>query len=218
MESKQVTLPNPETEEYGDRLAYHLAREKLTGSKDIAQQCLKAGAQYLAREEAIALEFLGQPYRIALSSGEVSRVDNAEIPLREKILLLHYFLQAKGTPLSGSMVTYKELKEGINYFPVFSKRAIKPLVNYFGNDPALLLETAPKLNGRKADYGDAAITISAFPGVPVTLVLWRGDDEFPSEGSILFDSTVNDYLTNDDIHALCEVIIWKLVRLLKDRR
>ena len=46
----------------------------------------------------------------------------------------------------------------------------------------------------------------------MTFVLWRGDAEFPPEGSILFDSNVSNYLSNDDIHALCEGIAWRLVR------
>lgn len=218
MENKQITLPNPETQEYGYRLAYRLAQEKLARITDIEQQCRKAGARYLS-ESAVIIEFLGQPCRIALENGEVSPVSDAPaLPLREKILILHYFTQAAGTPLSGKLVTYKELREGINYFPVFTKRAIMPLVNNFGSDPQRLLEAAHSLDGHKADYGDVAITISAFPRVPVTLVLWRGDAEFPPEGSVLFDSTVSDYLTNDDIHTLCEVLVWKLVRLSKDRR
>ena len=71
------------------------------------------------------------------------------------------------------------------------------------------------MGGRPADFGDAAVTFPAFPRVPLTYVLWRGDEEFSPEGSILFDSTVADYLSNDDIHALCETIIWRLVRLSK---
>ena len=98
--------------------------------------------------------------------------------------------------------------------PAF-RRAIKPLVTHFGKEPEKLLKTAEIFGGYRADYGDAAVTIDAFKHVAVTMVLWRGDDEFAPEGSIMFDSTVSDYLSNDDIHALCENIAWKLVRMLK---
>jgi len=113
------------------------------------------------------------------------------------------------------MATYKELKEGINYFPVFYKRAIKPLVDHFGNEPHRLIDLSRIFGGHKAGYGDTAVTINAFPRVPVTLALWKGDEEFAPEGNILFDSTISDYLTNDDIHTLCETIAWKLVKPLK---
>jgi hypothetical protein len=71
------------------------------------------------------------------------------------------------------------------------------------------------LGGLKAEYGDIAVTIRAFPDVPLTIVLWRGDSEFPPEGNILFDSTIGDYLPTEDVTILCEVIAWKLVRILK---
>jgi len=134
---------------------------------------------------------------------------------RDKILILHYLTQAKGTPLSNEIITYKELPEGPNYFRTFYKRAIKPLVDHFGQEPGQLVDIAKKLGGQKVDYGDVAVIINAFPRVPITLVLWRGDDEFPPEGNIFFDSTISDYLTTEDINVLCEIIAWKLVKLLR---
>jgi len=50
------------------------------------------------------------------------------------------------------------------------------------------------------------------------LVLWRGDDELAPEGSILFDSTIPDYLSTEDITVLCETIAWRLVSFLKENR
>ena len=192
--------------EYAHGLAYKLACEQLAGIDDIEQQCLKSGAQYIASEKAIIIDHLNQPYRISLPDADVSFTTGEEaVPMRDKILILHYFTRAKGTPLSGKLITYKELPDGINYFPIFAKRAIKPIVNYFGNEPHRLVDIASTLGGHKTDYGDVAVTI----------VLWQGDKEFAPEGSIMFDSTISDYLTNDDIHTLCENIAWRLVRLLK---
>ena len=137
------------------------------------------------------------------------------MPIRDKILILHYFLRAAGTPLSGNFITYKELQEGINYYPTFFKRAIEPIVSNFKDEPQRLTQMAAAIGGVKSGYGDTAVTINTFPLVPLTIVLWRGDKEFPPDGNILFDSTITDYLPTEDITILCEVIAWKLVRLLK---
>lgn len=134
--------------------------------------------------------------------------------MQDKILMLHYLISAKGTPLSNRMITYKELPEGANYFPNFAQRVIKPLIGYFGKEPHRLIDVAGKLGGSSADYGDAAVTINVFSRVPITFVLWRGDDEFAPRGSIMFDSTIPDYLSTEDINVLCASIAWKLVRLL----
>ncbi len=219
MSKERVTLAAPNAREYANDMALKLARDKLRAIGDMAAQCRQCEARYLAAENAALIGHLNLTFRLNLADGAVTlEPDGAPAPMRETILLLHYFTQAKGTPLSGKLVTYKELTEGINYFPVFSKRAIEPVVNFFGTAPERLAEIAATLGGQPADFGDVAMTVPAFPRVPLTFVLWRGDSEFAPEGSIMFDSTVADYLTNDDIHNLCEVIVWKMVRLLKDRR
>jgi hypothetical protein len=216
MTRERLTAPEQNAREYGHELAYRLAREQLAAISDIGEQCRKSGASYLKPQKTIAIDYLNQTYHIGFPGGEVKLAGSEEpAPIRDTILLLHYFIQAKGKPLSGQTITYKELREGINYYPTFAKRTIQPLVTFFGDDPEKLAATAAHLGGEKAEYGDAAVTIIAFPRVPVSLVLWRGDKEFPPEGSILFDSTISDYLTNDDIHTLCETIAWRLVRLLK---
>lgn len=205
-----------QNDEYGHRLAYRLAGEQLAQIINIEEQCRKSGAEYLPTAKAIQVKYLNQTYLVSLSGIKVSLPDKeADVPLRDQILILHYLVQAKGTALTNRMITYKELPEGAAYFPTFYQRAIKPLVNYFGQEPKRLLEVAKFLDGREADYGDIAVTINAFRRVPVTLVLWQGDQEFAPEGNILFDSTISDYLPPEDINVLCETIVWRLVKLLK---
>jgi len=205
------------TFEYGYELAYKLACDQLANIDNIEQQCLKSGAQYqvIDSKRVITTEYLNRSYLISLPDIEISLMDSEEtIPLRDKILILHYLSQAKGTPLANKIISYKELPEGSNYFPIFSKRAVKPILDHFGREPERLVDVAAKLGGFEVDYGDVAVTINAFPRVPITFVLWKGDEEFPPEGNILFNSTISDYLSTEDINVLCEAIAWRLVRHL----
>jgi hypothetical protein len=137
---------------------------------------------------------------------------NQKVELRDKILILDYLTRAKGTPLSGIPISYKELHEGAAYYPSFYKRAIKPLIDNFGNCPEQLLNNAVELGGVRANHGDVSVTISAFTRVPVTFVLWKGDNEFSPDASILFDRTIEDYLTVEDINVICQTIVWKLIK------
>jgi len=213
-----LLLPKQRNYEYAYEMAYKLACEQLSKIGDIDQLCLRSGAQYqvINTKELILLNYLNQSYQITFPDINISLIDsNQEVPIRDKILILHYLTLAKGTPISNKVIAYKELPEGANYFPSFYKRAIKPLLDYFSKEPRLLLDTAKRLGGYEADYGDVAVTINAFGRVAITLILWRGDDEFVPEGSILFDSSISDYLSTEDINVLCETISWKLVRLLK---
>lgn len=207
---------SPGSREQGFEFSYKLAREQLSKVSDIQEQCHKSGARYAGPNE-IVINYLNQPYHIALPDVEISLEDSPdfigmEVPLKDKILILHYFAGAKGTPATGILIAYKQLVGGISYFPAFSQRAIAPFVNHFGKNPELLIKAAAKLGGREVDYGDVSVSVNAFDHVPITLVLWRGDEELAPNGNILFDANISDYLSTEDVTVLSETIIWKLVK------
>jgi hypothetical protein len=213
-----LSLPNYKNYEYGYSLAFKLAGEQLAGV-DIKEQCRRSGAEYkrAGSKEIVTVEFLSQPYKVSLPDVDVSRVDTeAEVPASDKILILHYLTLASGTPLSHKLIAFQELPEGASYLRTFAKRSIEPLVKYFSLEPERLIELAERLGGQKVDYGDVAVAINGFKMVPVTLVLWRGDEEFPPRGNILFDSTIAEYLSTYDITVLCDAIVWRLVRALRE--
>ena len=198
--------------EQGLELPYKLAREQLAKISDIEEQCRKSGALYVGPNKII-INYLNKPYHITLPDVEISLGDSkVEVPFKDKILLLHYFTLARGTPPTGILITYKQLPGGVSYFPAFSQRAIAPFVNHFGKNPELLIKAAAKLGGREADYGDVSVNVNAFDHVPITLVLWRGDEELAPNGNILFDANISDYLSTEDVTVLCETIAWKLVK------
>ena len=220
MESKRLPLPGQRNYESAYELAYKLACEQLAKIDDIEQQCRKSGAQYqvAGSKKTIIIQYLNQSYLITLPDIEISLVDSAEqVPIRDRLLILHYFTSAKGTPAANRLITFRELPEGKVYSPTFSKRTIKPIVDQFGQEPHLLIDAGEKLGGHKADYGDMAVTINAFSRVPITIILWRGDDELAPQGNVVFDAAISDYLPTEDITVLCETLTWRLVRYLRGR-
>ena len=198
--------------ERGFDVSYKLALERVAKINDIKEQCRKSGANYLGPHK-IGINYLNQQYHILLPDVKILLGDGGtEASLRDKILILHYFAEAKGIQATGKLIAYKQLPGGISYFPAFSRRVIAPLVKHFGKSPEKLIKAAAKLGGREADYGDLSMTINAFDHVPITLVLWRGDEELAPNGNILFDANISDYLSTEDVTVLTETIIWKLVK------
>jgi len=200
--------------------AYNLAREQLARIENIEQLCLKSGARYLVTgsHKEIVIEYLSQSYRITMPNIEIlPRDSQEEIPIKDKVLILHYLLSAKGTPISSKLISFKGLPGGVNYFRTFSKRTIEPLVKQFGERPHLLIDAARELGGHRVAYGDVAVVVDAFSRVPVTIILWQGDEEFAPRGNILFDAAISDYLSTYDTTVLCESITWKLVKFSRER-
>ena len=202
-----------------DRSVYNLsdaltiAQERFT-TINVLRQSLKSGTLY--SQETVTLNYLNEIYRIAATSGEVAFVDsNQPVPLREKILILHYFTQAKGTPPTGKQITYRDLPGGLVYYPTFIKRTIKPLSDFFGKDPAFLLGVGKMLDARQGEIGDASLIIDVFARVTITIILWQGDNELTAEVNFLFDANITDYLTSEDVTIVCETITWRLINYAK---
>jgi len=195
--------------------AFQLARERLSRVKDAAEICRNSGAKCLDTTEgkSIVVEYLNRAYTVSVPKAKVDSIEGGEpISAREQLLILHYLLSAKGTPPANKLITFQELPEGQVYYSTFLKRAVQPMVTNFGKDPALLLTLVERIGGIKGEAGDVSFTFNAFPKVPLTFVLWRGDDEFEARGNFLFDAGISDYLPTEDITVLCEIVCWNLVK------
>ena len=56
-----------------------------------------------------------------------------------------------------------------------------------------------KFGARIASLGGAATRLYPQPRVPVTVILWLEDEEFPARATLFFDSTVDFQLLLSDI-------------------
>ncbi|MFZ5449718.1 MAG: DUF3786 domain-containing protein [Thermodesulfobacteriota bacterium] len=174
----------------------------------------KAGAQYFVEDtqDGLIVPYFGQPRRITWPEVSVTLgAGQGEISLPEQILILHYLLNASGEPLTGRTIDFRQVPEGGFYWSAFVSRAKKPLLETFGHDLQLYLKVAVSMGGQPQALGDVSATFLAFPRVPITHVLWSGDEEFPSEANILFDETIPRYFPTEDIAALSGASVYRLM-------
>jgi hypothetical protein len=159
--------------------------------------------------------FLNRVYRIGYPEFEFSdQTDTGqEIPIQEQILILHYMLAANISPVRGQWVSYREIPGASFYFSAFVKRAIDPLKNVFGQNAQDLTNAANNLNGNPIEPGDVGFEFSLLPKVPLQLVLYVGDEEFPAEANILFDHSVGEILSPEDIAWLAGMLVYRLIAI-----
>jgi len=174
----------------------------------------RTGAQYFVEDnrEGLLVPYFGQARRITWPEVRVTPgTGPGEISLPEQILILHYLLHASGEPLTGRTIDFRQVPEGGFYWSAFVSRAKKPLLETFGLDLALYVKVATSLGGEPQFLGDAAARFLAFPRVPITHVLWAGDEEFPPDANILFDETIPMYFPTEDIAALSGASVYRLM-------
>jgi len=190
--------------------AYEMAREKMA-SADIEKQCLYSGA-IRDNPNRVNIDFMYENYTIDVTSSAVKLTStDRDVPLRSKILILHYFLQAINSKLTNEHITYRQLPGGLIYYPTFMQRTVKRLTDAFGNKIQDFIAAGLKVGADIGREGDASLVIRAFPRVSVNLVLWQGDNELPPQLNILFDDTISDYLEPEDVTVMCEIIVGRLI-------
>jgi hypothetical protein len=60
--------------------------------------------------------------------------------------------------------------------------------------------------------GDAAVEVPVFPKIPVTVIVWAGDEEIAANANILFDKTVKEQIHIEDVAVIGGVVAGKLVK------
>ena len=196
--------------------ALSIARAGL-GGLDFEKQAMRAGGRYEAKGGEVGrliLPFFARQYSIALPAGDVTYADDPEkeVPLWERIFLLHYIIKADGSKPAGEYLTFPEIPDALLYRDPFKRRAIDPLEKRFGDQPGLLTKCAAEIEGvTVSDIGDEAVCIHVLPKVPVTIILWRGDEELPPTGNVLLDKSVTSYLPTEDIMLVSQMTVIRLI-------
>ncbi|MEI6100236.1 MAG: DUF3786 domain-containing protein [Eubacteriales bacterium] len=197
--------------------AFSLACSEL-GKKDPEQIALDAGCILERDTGRLTFRFLGEQYWVEYPGGEVGRMDGVNVAITIKVLILHYLLHAKKAELTGTLISFREVRGGgENYYPVFQKRVEQPLLQTFELNPSYLIHCGLRLGGTMGSFGSASVKLPVFPNVPVTYVVWQQEDELSSSCAILFDSSISDYLPCEDIVLAASFGVYALIYELKQR-
>ena len=124
-------------------------------------------------------------------------------------MLAYYFHTSDGTPIRGEWIAFSELPDGQFYASAFQGYTGSKLARTFGDKIDLFARQRPS-NGRAQPFGDAAFAFQALPRVPVAVVCWLGDEDFPSSYSILFDDSIHHHLPTDACAILGSMLTAKL--------
>jgi hypothetical protein len=208
----------PRIDDY--RNALTLAREEWAG-QDAQRAAVLGGAAYQEGPDGTRLQFpfINKAVTVTWPEGQILGPDPAkELTLQEQVLILHYLLKAPGAPPTGQWITFREIPSGEFYYSAFVQRAKDPLVKTFGYQPQLLAELGVRRGGVKREEGDVCICFQAFPKIPVCLILWAGDDEFPPDGNVLFDASIVHYLIAEDAAVLAGMVVYPLIGMAYEKK
>lgn len=188
------------------RIALNVSRETLAG-KDPREMAQYSGCPFNDHTKQFSVNLLNHPFTISFPEGKVQFQGTALEPYFVlQIVMLNYLARADGTPLTYEYVPYRALDGGMVFADTFYKTAVQPLVHVFGTAPENLYHAAAPFGGVPYPQGAGTnVMLYLFPRFPLLYKVWPGDNEFPAQANILFDSSANHYLHTEDV-AACDVV------------
>jgi hypothetical protein len=196
--------------------SHYLEIYKTLNPGEIARRC---ALPFFVEDSAFGLRIMGREYRAAFPGFELRDSGGALVPdAFENILFLRYLCEGKYFEAAGKSLAYQEMPWGPVYYPNFRKRCLNRFASLFGRDLEVfrkMMEENRELQARPLERGDAGYRFEALSGLYMSLLLWKGDEEFPPAAQILFDDNFVFAFTAEDLAVLGEVVLERLRSLYR---
>jgi hypothetical protein len=180
---------------------------------DPSNVCKSANALYDRDTHSYLLKSFGFDFLISLKEREIRNVaEKGEIFAKRLAYffnpsVLSYLVNAKEIALSERLIKPENIRGGEFFFQGSHKLPLNKVAEKYGDDKGGFISRGKELGGRLTGYGDASIELYPLPRIPVTLILWLSDEEFPARVDILFDSTCEIQLPLDIIWSIAMMSI-----------
>jgi hypothetical protein len=180
---------------------------KLKGTKVAAS----SRCQYSKTSGQYTITFLNEQYTVNVKDKAILSFAEKPAGFIEQLCILSYLINAVDVPEAGKLVKGDSLAGGEFFFKGIHALDTPKLEECFGDCPDLLYDIAESFDAGRCEFGDASIKLYVFARLPLTIVIWQSDEEFPSRASILFDKTADKQLPLDAMGAVVNHTVKTLI-------
>jgi hypothetical protein len=164
-----------------------------------------------AAAERIGVEFSGDRLTLKILGKNFS-VDTggrlyADIHINSWIAVpfFAYVISGKGLPPSGSWVSFRELKNGKERYPLFRKRCEEPMKKVADTYTDLFDDLVHIFNGKQVEKqfeSDISVVLHPLPRIPMMVCYWKPGDGLESSLNLYFDKVADDNLDIGSVFSL----------------
>jgi hypothetical protein len=191
---------------------YELVYEELLRElADVDLPKVSADLGGLYHGDHLEIQFLGEFYRI--NNQGIWEVSDKVPRVAIRIVLCHYVLQAGQGNLTGEWMSYRDFKDSAFFISNFQANVEERIAQNFSGRASDLGRAARELDGEPFEgfqTCDVSYYFQALPKVPLLLVFYDKDADFPASCKVLFDKSAPTWL---DMECLA-VLGWILADLL----
>ena len=166
--------------------------------------CRRTGSRYDKDRQCYELEVWGDAYSIYPHERRIQRHGKDVRPVHEylSIFMIHYLLMSLATDLENEWISEKDIPGGPTFFRGPHAIPTDLVTRTFQNDIAAFDRRCRVLRGKPVEMGDTAFRFQITKRLPVVVLYWQGDEDFPPEACMLFDQSICRFLALDVVFAL----------------
>ena len=166
--------------------------------------CRRGRCRFLADRCQYCLDVWGDQYLIDPEALTVECISKTGLPPHEylAVFVMYYLLGTKDVPLTGEWISEKDLAGGPTFFRGPHQIPTELITKRFDNDLQKFKTLCKEFGGTPIEMADAAFSFSITPDIPVAVLYWIGDEDFPAEAKILYDRSITELLSLDILFAL----------------
>lgn len=185
---------------------------------DPQEVCERTGVSYIPADLCYVVPVFGHPITVDLKSRTLGGDSpEAQFVLSKtayfsRLSILRYLLDAQNIRPTGRLLKPAELKSGQIYLKGSHLLPLDAIAGRYARDPESFFRQGARYGAQPRSYGDAAIELLPFARVPITVILWREDEEFPARCYLLFDETCELHLPPDilwSVAMMCALVMIK---------
>ena len=118
---------------------------------------------------------------------------------------LSYIIYGKGLPVAGNWVSFRELKDGQERYPLFQKRCEEPMKRVADIYTNLFDDLVHIFSGKQVEEqfeSDISVVLHPLPKVPMMICYWMPEDGLESSLNVFFDETADANLDIGSVFTL----------------
>ncbi len=181
--------------------AIHFKDLEACDPKKIIEQ---TGCEYDPELRQYHVNIWGCSYCVDLLDQRIFAKDSTNKTYQDYIHLfvIFYLIKARKMPIAGEWISEKDIPGGEGFFRGPHTLPVDLITDRVGNDLQKFESICTQLGGQSIDFADKAFCFQVTPLIPVAILYWQGDEDFPDEAKLLFDKTIKEQLPLDIVFAL----------------
>ena len=166
----------------------------------LAAQAEKTGGRFM--DGKLSVKVLGKLFSV---DQEGNIYTDIHVNPWVAIPFLNYIIYGQGVAPTGNWVSFRDLKDGKERYPLFRKRCEEPLKRVADIYTQLFEDMVHLFDARQVEEqfeSDISVVLHPLPKVPVMVCYWLPEDGLASSLNIYFDETADKNLDNGAIFTL----------------